>query len=217
MFRFLPLAIPGLFLAGSAAAQCRHWAPYYPPPVIVPVYPVNPAAFWGTPAPLPLPPAPKRFIPKDGVGIREVDESPTAKPKGTAAPKVTEPAEKEPPRIPKVKLPDLPDVPDEPKPPASKDAVNKNVPTALGKAVEQFIIPAEGNRAERPAEVRVGFFNHSEREIVLEVNGEIVKLPSEQYVTLRLKRTFTWAEKGQKATDVAVPPDADGMEIVFRK
>jgi hypothetical protein len=65
--------------------------------------------------------------------------------------------------------------------------------------------------------VKVGFFNHSDREITLEVNGEQLKLPSEQYVTLRLKRTFTWGEKGKKATDVAVPPDADGIEIVFRK
>ena len=65
--------------------------------------------------------------------------------------------------------------------------------------------------------MKVGFFNHSDREIVLDVNGESVRLPSGQHVTLRLPRKFKWAEKGQKGTDVAVPADADGIEIVFRK
>jgi hypothetical protein len=52
---------------------------------------------------------------------------------------------------------------------------------------------------------------------VLDVNGEPVRLPKEQYVTVRLPRTFQWAEQGGKATDVVVPPDAEGIEIVFRR
>ena len=95
------------------------------------------------------------------------------------------------------------------KTPPKKDA-------PVGKAVEQFVIPADG-KGEPRAEVKVGFFNHSDRDIALTVNGESVKLPSEEYVTLRLPRTFSWAEKGAKATDVVVPPDADGIEIVFRR
>jgi hypothetical protein len=188
------------FLAsGNVNAQCRQWSPWHPP-----VYPVDPATFWGTPQPRPLPPAPKPFVPKPGVGIKEEESVP---PKS----KIGEPKKDDLPAIPKLKLPGLPDDPDEPK------TAKKEPAADAGKSIEQYIIPAEGNNAERPAVVKVGFFNHSDREILLEVNGETLKLPSEQYVTLRLKRTFTWAEKGQKATDVAVPPDADGMEIVFRK
>jgi hypothetical protein len=204
MSRLLFATILGFVGAGTAAAQCHQWSPWYPP-----VYPVNPATFWGTPQPKPMLPAPKPFVPKPGVGIKEEEEPVPPKSKNG------ESKEKEP-RIPKVKLPGLPDDPDEPRNP-KKDTPNKEPATDVGKSVDQYIIPAEGNKAERPAEVKVGFFNHSEREIVLEVNGETLKLPSEQYVTLRLKRTFTWGEKGQKATDVAVPPDADGLEFVFRK
>jgi hypothetical protein len=170
---------------------------------------VNPAAFWGTPAPRSLPPAPRPFVPKPGVGVKEEDEP------STSMPKKDEPKKDDAPRIPKPKLP-FPDVPDESDVAKKAPPKSEPIPTAA-KTVEQYIIPAEGNKAERPAEVKVGFFNHSEREITLEINGEMVKLPSEQYVTLRLKRTFAWSEKGQKATEVVVPPDADGMEIVFRK
>jgi hypothetical protein len=202
MSRLLFATIVGLACAGAAGAQCHQWSPWYPP-----VYPVNPATFWGTPQPKPMLPAPKPFVPKPGAGVKEDEERPKSK-NGDAKDKE--------PRIPKVKLPGLPDDPDEPKTP--KNGTPKKEPVAdVSRSVEQYMIPAEGNKAERPAEVKVGFFNHSEREIVLEVNGETLKLPSEQYVTLRLKRTFTWGEKGQKPTDVAVPPDADGMEIVFRK
>ncbi|WP_020468938.1 hypothetical protein [Zavarzinella formosa] len=84
-------------------------------------------------------------------------------------------------------------------------------------SIDQFLIPAEKIRAEAPAEVKVGIFNHSDREMELEINGESVKLPADQYVTLRMPRTFTWAVKGQTAKEVKVPADADGLEIVFRK
>jgi hypothetical protein len=179
----------------------------------MPAYAVSPWQFWGTPAPKPLPPAPAPFVPKKGVGIRE-DEPVSPKPADKTKPKEGESKDKEP-RIPKVKL--LPDDPDEPDVPAKKPAAKKEPRSDSIRSFDQYLIPAEGNKAERPSEVKVGFFNHSDRDLVLEVNGETLKLPSEQYVTLRLKRTFSWAEKGQKATDVAVPPDADGLEIVFRK
>ena len=125
---------------------------------------------------------------------------------------------KEPQRIPKTKLPIPNDPADIDLPDPKKKVPAKTEPRVdAGNAVEQFIIPTDDKRGEPRAQIKVGFFNHSDREIVLDVNGEAVKLPSEQYVTLRLPRTFAWAEKGQKGTDVVVPPDADGIEIVFRR
>jgi len=209
----LPLAVVlGALYAGQSHAQCQHWAPVYPP-VYGPGYAVSPWQFWGTPAPKPLPPAPTPFVPKKGAGVREDDSAPS-KSSDKTKPKESESKDKEP-RIPKVKL--LPDDPEEPNVPAKKPAPKKEPRADSIKTFDQYLIPSEGSRSERPSDVKIGFFNHSDRDIVLEVNGETLKLPSEQYVTLRLKRTFSWAEKGQKATDVAVPPDADGMEIVFRK
>ena len=81
-------------------------------------------------------------------------------------------------------------------PPLPGDPPKREPAADRGKAVEQFFIPADPKRAEPRAEVKVGFFNHSDRAIVLQVNGEAVRLPSEEYVTLRSPRKFSWAEKG---------------------
>jgi hypothetical protein len=216
MFRLVLAAGFGLVIAGTTSAQCGNWYRPYPGPVYVPIYPLG-TSVWGAPAPLPLPPAPKPFVPKAGVGVKEEVEPST--PKTSDVPKdkkSSESKEKETPKIPKPKLP-IPVDPDEkPAKPPKFETPMKDLPADKTKAVEQFIVPAEEN-SKPSAEVRVGFFNHSDREITLDVNGEPVKLPSEQYVTVRVSRTFTWSEKGQKSTDVVVPPDAEGVEIVFRK
>lgn len=216
MSRLVLAAALGLCWAGSSFAQCRQWVPW---PPYGPVY-VTPSVFWGTPAPKPLPPAPMPapFAPKPGVGVREEEPVPSKPPDKSKA-KEGDTKEKEPPRIPKVQLP-LPDDPDDPGTRAKKSEPKKDQKEPLAdvdKTVEQFLILSESKKAERPADVKVGFFNHSDRDLDLDVNGEPLKLPSGQYVTVRVKRTFKWGEKGKKSMDVVVPPDADGIEIVFRK
>jgi hypothetical protein len=216
MTRLLSLAACFL-VAAAAAAQCPPWYPPYP--VAPPAYPLTPA-IWGAPIPRPLPLALPKAIPT----VREDDEpatSPKPPEKAKEGTKANgEAKDKDTPRIPKTKLPFPGDpldkaVPDVPKADRPKtDAPKKDAGAA--KRFEQYVIPADG-RGDSRAEVKVGFFNHSDREIVLDVNGEPLKLPKEQYVTLRLPRTFTWAETGAKDNSVVVPPDADGIEIVFRK
>jgi hypothetical protein len=206
MFRLFVAGVISLFLANESLAQCGSWNR----PYLVPLYPMTPQV-WGAPRPAPTLPVPKPFVPKPGVGVTE-DADP---PKPREVPKLNK--ESDPPKIPKPKRP-IPLDPDEldgPKP-SKKDAAKKE-PLAKGKEVEQYFVPADEKRSETTGEVRVGFFNHSDREITLDVNGEALKLPSEQYVTVRVPRTFSWTEKGQKAREVVVPPDAEGMEIVFRK
>ena len=131
-------------------------------------------------------------------------------------------AEKSPPRIVNPRIPD-----DEIEPkkvlPAPKLVAPKKVDVPKAKeneksvSVDEFLIPAERKRSETPGEVKVGIFNHSEREMELVINGETVKLPADQYVTLRMPRTFTWAVKGKEPKEVRVPADSDGLEIVFRR
>lgn|SRR5262245_4551482 len=222
MFRLLQTVALGLLLTNASSADCGRWSPIpQPPPGYVPAYPLTPA-IWGAPAPKPLPPAPPPFVPKPGAGVKEEETPPPPKPKEGDRPKESNGKDKDASKIPKVKIP-LPGEPFDPDQPAPKkeppktDPPKKDAGEANDKAVEQFYVPADGKRAEPRAEVKVGFFNHSDREIVLDVNGEPLKLPSEQYVTLRLPRTFKWAEKGKSATEVTIPADADGIEIVFRK
>lgn len=221
MTRLLTVAV-ALLVADTAAAQCHPWYPLYP--IGPPAYPLTPA-IWGAPAPKPLPPALPPVAPK-GRAI------PTIKEENELPPPAEKPAEKaksgakdageekDPPRLPKTKLPipgdrldkGLPDLP-------KGDAPKADPPKTDGPAIkpfEQYVIPAEG-KGEPAAQVKVGFFNHTDRQLVLDVNGQPVRLPKGEYVTMRLPRTFTWAEPGAKDHSVVVPPDADGIEIVFRK
>jgi hypothetical protein len=230
MPRLLVTAAFGLVTVAAASGQCLPWYPAYPVrPIYGPMYPLSPA-IWGAPAPKPLPPAPVPFVPK-GAAVREEDDlsapKPADKPKNGIKAKISEDKENDTPRIPKVKLP-LPGAPIDTDPPAIKPPTEKASPKTDGaetkepagdgrQAVEQYFVPADTGRGEPKPEVKVGFFNHSDRELQLEVNGEAVRLPKEQYVSLRLPRTFKWAEKGQKGTEVVVPPNADGLEIVFRR
>lgn len=105
--------------------------------------------------------------------------------------------------------------------PAPKKIVPKKIdeakPVEKAVSVDEFLIPAEKKRSEPPTEVKIGIFNHSDRDMDLVINGEAVRLPAAQYVTLRMPRTFTWAIKGKPEKEVKVPADSDGLEIVFRR
>ena len=221
MTRLLTVAV-ALLVADVAAAQCPPWYPVYP--VVPPAYPLTPA-IWGAPAPKPLPPALPALPPraKPIPAVKEEDEPPLApeRPAGKSKDGSKDAGtDTETPRIPKTKLPIPGDnldksVPDLPKKDAPKvDAPKKDDPTA--KPFEQYVIPTEG-KGEPAAQVKVGFFNHTDRQLVLDVNGQSLRLPKGEYVTMRLPRTFTWAETGAKDNSVVVPPDAEGIEIVFRK
>jgi hypothetical protein len=170
-------------------------------------------------------PPPPQFVPKSTPSIREESEpappKPTDKSKnGTKGTPDEKEKDKDTPRVPKTRIPIPGDpldkaVPNVPKSDTPKSDSPKKDSTP-GKAVEQYVVPAEG-RGEPRAQVKVGFFNHSDRDLVLDVNGDPVRLPKEQYVTIRLPRSFQWSEKGGKPIDVVVPPDAEGIEIVFRR
>lgn len=219
MTRLLTVAV-ALLVAQAAAAQCSPWYPLYP--VAPPGYPLTPA-IWGAPAPRPLPPVvPVIPRPKAIPSVKEEDEPTTlpAPKSKDAAKDLEETKEKDSPRIPKTRLPIPGDpldkgVPEVPKVDKSKTEPPKKDDSPV-KPFEQYVIPAEG-KGEPPAQVKVGFFNHTDRQLVLDVNGQPVRLPKGEYVTVRLPRTFTWAERGAKDHSVVVPPDAEGIEIVFRK
>lgn len=203
MFRSLFVAVV-LCIVGAerASAQCGYYPYplYYQPTIIyVPVYPIYayPPNVWGAPAPKPLPPAPPPYVPK--ANVKEDEPTPPSK-------------DSELPKIPKTNL--LPE--DKKVLPVPKPADPKEVPPAAKRNVDEFLIAGKDDKTPSK-EVKIGFFNHSSNEITLEVNGEIVKLPSEQYVTLRLPRSFSWNVKGEKSRSVSVPNDAEGLEIVFRK
>ena len=188
---------------GHYHSTCYAPAYVYSPPVVYVVPYWAPSVYvdpsWVSPAVVPAPRA----------GLRENTTPPSVPNTDKAPPKIANPRlpmdDIEPKKI--LPAPKLvaPKKADEPKP------VEKTV------SIDEFLIPAERKRSEPLAEVKVGIFNHSDREMELVINGESVKLPADQYVTLRMPRTFTWAVKGKPEKEVKVPADADGLEIVFRR
>jgi len=76
-------------------------------------------------------------------------------------------------------------------------------------------------RSERlaPADgmVGIGFYNHSDRDIVLKINDRTVKLASRYYLKIKMPREFCWRELEGNEQKTKVPAEADGVEIVFKR
>jgi hypothetical protein len=167
---------------------------------------VNANCQCGCPSPLPVysPPMPVYVGPIWGAPVPMAVSAP-ALPVAPILPKpksVEEPSKEN--RIPKTDLP--------------VEAKPDTTPKSPAKAFEEYVIPGSGRkRAEVPAEVKVGFFNHTGRDLELNVGSDVVKLPKDQYVTLKLPRSFTWGEKGTKTREAKIPDDAEGLEIVLRQ
>jgi hypothetical protein len=81
------------------------------------------------------------------------------------------------------------------------------------------VIPVAPREGVAPAQgrVAVGFFNHSDRDIVLLIDQRTVKLGSRYYVQIKAPREFTWRERDGGLQKTIVPADAESVEIVFRR
>jgi hypothetical protein len=142
-------------------------------------------------------------------------------------------------------LPPLPDSPlDVPLlPPTKKNATDDAAPSKKATNDEPLILPREAlpepaplpraNDTGKPFDViavasadgvrqvtgrvGVGFFNHSNRDLILEIDGRTVTLNSRYYLQVKLPRRFTWRENDGPVQKAQVPDEADGLEIVIRK
>ena len=122
-------------------------------------------------------------------------------------------------RLPNKPLPPFPDGPLEDLP-APVKTPEQGPPPRLNdtnKPYDVIVVAPPNGAAPTTGDVAVGFFNHSERDLVLEINGQPTKLGSRRYLQLKLPREFDWREKDGSAQTTKVPADADGVEIVFRR
>ncbi|MCE9530814.1 MAG: hypothetical protein K8T89_06790 [Planctomycetes bacterium] len=85
------------------------------------------------------------------------------------------------------------------------------------KPYDVIVVMAAADAKANTAEVGVGFFNHSERDVVIDLNGRTIKLGSRHYLSLKLPREFTWREKDGPSWTTKIPDKSDGIEIVFRR
>jgi hypothetical protein len=64
---------------------------------------------------------------------------------------------------------------------------------------------------------RVGFWNVSNRNLKLNINGRMHRLPRGGTITLRLQRGFVWQVTGSTPHEERVPVGKSNMEIVIRR
>ncbi len=141
------------------------------------------------PAPLVLPPE-RKSEPKPGdVAIPKLD-LPLAVPE-PAVPKADEK------KVPEIKLPPI--VSESKYSPREEHSIR--------------VVPMEGKR-EAGNRV-VSFYNYTDRELALSVDGRLKSLPAKSSLSLALPDTFLWSLDGKKeSTDI--PADAAGLSVVIK-
>jgi hypothetical protein len=89
----------------------------------------------------------------------------------------------------------------------------RSSPLAAAPRVQVF--PVAGAAAAGAAR-RVGFFNHTDRDIRLTVEGRTVTLPAKSYLHAELPPTFTWSEAGGPPRSTTVSAGSPGVDVLFR-
>lgn len=167
-----------------------------------PLIPVTPEPKGKDAVPAPAIPAPA--IPEPAKPTKE-PETPKIPP---LIPKV--PTSETEPSVPPLKIP--PPVV-EPGKSTSKSSPLSNRPQPL---VE--IIPVDGEAPTNGEQTRsVGFINQTDREMVLTVHGEQIRLPKHHSIRAEVPTSFRWKiDEGEEQT-VTIPSTAPGVEVIIRR
>jgi hypothetical protein len=86
----------------------------------------------------------------------------------------------------------------------------------LNGGTKPQIFPAEGELAADGLR-KIGFFNHTDRDINLTIDGKKVTLPQKSYIHARVGATFRWSHADNPVTTTTVPGGAAGLEVLFRE
>jgi hypothetical protein len=176
-------------------------------------------------------PAPEE--PKPGTRIEEPKLPPLALPT-----KPDDGAPKLPPiELPKLDLPkgppiELPGAPAIPQPAPAPDALPPlalppDAPveplkveakaSPIGRDLKVSVFAAAGTAGAGNATRKVGFYNHTPRDLELTVEGKTVKLPAMTYLHAQLPPVFVWKCGDRPAERATVPDTASGIDVLFRE
>jgi hypothetical protein len=120
--------------------------------------------------------------------------------------------------LPLLEIPAAPKAaPSESLPPMGPMRTSKSSP--LNAEVKPFdIYPVDGKAPTNPAAKRtVRFFNISDRDIKLTVNGETGSLPKQSVIAAELPANFTWKINSGKEESTEIPANVRGLEVIIRK
>ncbi|HEY1189284.1 MAG TPA: hypothetical protein VGE74_16650, partial [Gemmata sp.] len=111
-------------------------------------------------------------------------------------------------------LPPLTLPPDSPVAPDVKPTEAKSSP--LTGAVKVSVFPASGAVGANGLR-KIGFYNHTSRDLALVIEGQAVKLPAKTFLHAHLPPTFTWKHTDRHAVKETVPGNASGVDVLFRE
>jgi hypothetical protein len=149
-------------------------------------------------------------LPKDDPKPKAEPGNATAVPVPAPAPDVLIPPPDVPAKTPD-SLPPLTLPPDAPVAPREVEA--KSSPL---HALNVRVIAASGSKAADGLR-KIGFYNHTKRDLALTIEGKKVTLPAMSYLPANLPPTFTWKCADRPAAKEAVPADAAGVDVVIRE
>jgi len=91
--------------------------------------------------------------------------------------------------------------------------VSKSSP--LGGAIKVQVFTAGGTASGTLR--KVGFFNHTDRDLDLVIEGKSVALPKKSYLNAELPVRFSWKAAGNAAQATTVPDGAAGVDVLFKE
>ena len=107
-------------------------------------------------------------------------------------------------------------LPPEVSPKANPESISRSSPITGNREMKVEVFPSvSADKAQTPY-ASVTYFNHTNRELDLTIEGRQVKLPAKTYLEAKLAQSFTWSQGERPATREAVPAGASGLDIVFR-
>ena len=77
------------------------------------------------------------------------------------------------------------------------------------------VYPATGTATG--ATRQIGFFNHTNQDIELVIEGRAVKLPRKAYIHAEVPPTFRWKHGENAVENATVPDGAAGLDVLFRE
>ena len=194
-------------------------------PTLAPPRPMDAAIrpVTGVAVPTPAVPTPQPETPKitlDPLPSPKIEPLQLPIPGPTAEPKSAVPNEPEALKIPPL-IPRLPGtdsgLPPLSLPPVPNESTSRSSPLSAKPQAAVDVFPVDGPPLASPSMKRtIGFFNHTDRDLKLTVDGETITLPKRHQVTATVAAKFRWKLDDGPERTTEVPTTAPGVEVVFR-
>jgi hypothetical protein len=121
------------------------------------------------------------------------------------------PSAKNPDALPPLTLP-----PDSPIGPSKPVEVKSSPLSVGGRDLSVRVFPATGPTVTTGLR-KIGFYNHTKRDLALTIEGKTVTLPAMSYLHAHVPATFTWQCADRPATKETVPASAEGLDVLIRE